>query len=77
MQACILGMSSADTSVRVSRETLRRLNELRTVFGTGSVDETIQKLLRERRRRALNRLFGSGKGVVSKFTEEGRLESHY
>lgn len=70
-------MSAANTSVRVSSETLDRLEELRSIFGTRTADETIQKLLRERRSLALRRMLGSGRGVVSKFTEEDRLATDH
>ena len=69
-------MSTAETSVRVSRETLAELDRLRAVFHTRTADETIRRLVRERRSRALNRMLGSGKGTVSQFTEEDRLETH-
>ena len=49
---------------------------MREVFHTRSADETIRKLVRERRSRALGRMLGSGKGIVSKFAEEDRLETH-
>jgi len=42
--------------VRVSRQTLLELERLREVFHTRSADETIQKLVRERRSRALHRM---------------------
>ncbi|MCI4351819.1 MAG: hypothetical protein L3K14_00290 [Thermoplasmata archaeon] len=69
-------MASAETSVRVSRETLGELERLRELFHTRSADETIRQLVRERRARALDWMLGSGKGIVSSFTEEGRFESH-
>lgn len=69
-------MASAVTSVRVSRQTLVELERLRTVFEAHSADETIQKLIRERRSLALRRLLGSGKGTVSKFGEEDRIAAH-
>ncbi|MFI5417781.1 MAG: hypothetical protein ACHQ2Y_02635 [Candidatus Lutacidiplasmatales archaeon] len=69
-------MAVADTSVRVSRQTLTELERLREVFHTRSADETILKLVRERRARALNWILGSGQGAISKFREEDRLESH-
>lgn len=68
-------MSGAETSVRVSRETVRDLEHLRTTFGVRTADETIRKLIRERRSRALDRLIGSGKGLP-RFTEADRLDSH-
>lgn len=69
-------MTPAQSSVRVSRETLAELERLREVFHTRSADETIRKLVRERRSQALGRMLGSGQGIVSKFTEEDRFETH-
>jgi len=69
-------MSGADTSVRVSRETLEQLEHLRQAFNVRTADETIRKLIRERRSRSLARIFGSGKGIVTPFTEADRLDSH-
>jgi hypothetical protein len=65
-------MVGGETSVRVSRVTLRELDRLRTVFRTRTSDETIAQLIRERRSRALRRLAGPGQGVVSPFTEADR-----
>lgn len=70
-------MASADTSIRVSHATLRDLERLRKAFRTNSAEETIQKLIRERRSAALSRMLGSGKGRLRPFTEADRLESHY
>jgi len=70
-------MSAADTSIRVSRETLRDLEQLRQAFQAQTAEETIRKLIRERRSAALTRLIGSGKGKVSAFSEADRLGSHY
>jgi hypothetical protein len=69
-------MSAPDSSVRVSREILAELDRLREVFQTRSADETIRKLVTERRSKALGRMIGSGKAVVSKFTEKDRLAAH-
>ena len=69
-------MGGAETSVRVSRETLRELERLREVFHARTADETIRKLVRERRSRSLGRMLGSGKGVVSPFGEDDRITSH-
>jgi len=70
-------MSTADTSIRVSRETLRDLENLRQAFQTQTAEETIRKLIRERRSAALSRVFGSGKGRVKAFSEADRVDSHY
>jgi len=77
MLACNLSMGAADTSIRVSHETLRELEQLRRAFNAGTAEETIRKLIRERRSAALSRMFGSGRGKVRAFTEADRLESHY
>jgi hypothetical protein len=69
-------MAAADTSVRVSRQTLEELERLREVFHTRSADATIRKLVRERRSRALQRMLGSGRGGISRFTEEDRIATH-
>ncbi len=69
-------MVAAETSVRVSRGTLRELDRLREVLHTSSADETIQKLIRDRRSRVLGRMFGSVKGAKQGFTEGDRLENH-
>ncbi|MDE1879353.1 MAG: hypothetical protein KGI89_02275 [Euryarchaeota archaeon] len=66
---------AALTSVRVSRATLRDLEHLREVYHTTTAEETIRRLLKERRSRALDKLQGSWKRV-GPFTEADRLESH-
>ena len=63
--------------MRVSRVTLHELDRLRKVLDTRTADETIRKLIRERRSRALDRTFGIAKGKLSTFTEADRLDSHY
>ena len=70
-------MSGAETSVRVSRATLRDLEHMRRLLGTRTADETIRKLIRERRARVLARAFGSEKGLLKPFSEDDRLDSHY
>jgi hypothetical protein len=70
-------MSTADSSIRVSRETVRELEQLRQAFQTQTAEETIRKLIRERRSLAISRMIGSGKGKVRAFTEADRLDSHY
>ena len=70
-------MSAADTSIRVSLETLRQLEQLRGAFHTRSAEETIRKLIRERRSAALSRMFGTGRGTVGAFTESDRVDTHY
>jgi len=75
MRGCISSVNGADTSVRVSRGTLQELERLRVTLHARPVDETIRRLIRERRSLALARISGIGKGVVIRFTEGDRLES--
>jgi hypothetical protein len=70
-------MTGAETSVRVSRDTLHELERLRRVFATRTADETIRKLIRERQTRALDRIYGIAKGKLAPFTEADRLDSDY
>jgi len=70
-------MGGADSSVRVSRKTLRDLEQIRLAFKVRTADEAIRRLIRERRSRALHRLIGSGRGKLQPFGEADRLESHY
>ena len=76
MHACVAAMATADTSIRVSHQTLRDLDRLKEVLRTETAEETIQKLIRERRSAALSRMFGSGKGRVRPFREADRFDSH-
>lgn len=69
-------MGAAETSIRVTRKTLIELGHLGEVLQTGTVDQTIQRLIRERRSRALAWLYGRGKGAVRRFTEADRIEAH-
>ncbi len=77
MRACARCMATAETSIRVSRETLRDLDRLRQALQTQTAEETIRRLIRERRSAALFRMFGSGKGKLGAYAEADRLESHY
>ena len=69
-------MSGASTSVRVSAETLHELEYLRKTWHVTSADETIRKLIKERRAKALTRLQGSQKHLPP-FQEKDRLVTHY
>jgi len=75
MLACIRTVSGADTTVKVSRETLNELEGLRLAFNVRTADETIRELIRERRSRVLSRVFGSAEGMISSFSEADRLDS--
>ena len=77
MRACNSLMGAAVTSIRVSRETLRDLERLKQTFRTDTAEATIRRLIRESRSKALARMFGSGRGRVTPFSEADRLVSDY
>ena len=67
---------AAVTYARVSRDTRRDLEHLRSTFGARTANETIRHLLKEQRSKPLDRLQGSWK-KVGPFTEAHRVESQY
>ncbi len=64
----------SSTTLKVSRKTLRELEELRTRTGARSLEEALRILLKERRTRYLNQVFGADKGRLQPFTEADRGE---
>ena len=62
------------TTVKVSKETVRKLVALQRSLHTGSMDETIETLVKRRRKDVLDALAGSDKSNTRKFREEDRLE---
>ena len=61
-------------TIKVSKETLRRLEYLRKCMSEGSIEGVIKRLILEWRKRILNELFGLDRGRVKSFTEENRFE---
>ena len=64
------------TTVKVSKETVRKLAALQRSFGTRSMDETIEALVRRRRKDVLEAIAGTDKSRTRKFREEDRFEDH-
>jgi len=62
------------TTVKVSRETVRKLTALQRSLHTSSMDETIGILVKRHRKEILERLLGIDKGKISPFTERDRGE---
>jgi len=62
------------TTVKVSKETVRRLAALQRSLGTGSMDETIDALVRRRRKEVLDAIAGTDRERGRTFKEEDRLE---
>ncbi|MEM1509628.1 MAG: hypothetical protein QXY49_00755 [Thermofilaceae archaeon] len=66
-------MSEA-TTVRVSKGTLRMLENMRRRLNASTLDETIRLLIVQQRKRRLEEVFGVDKGRVKPFSEEDRGE---
>lgn len=63
------------TTIRISRSLLALLEQEKRRLGAKSIEETIRRLLAERRRLLVEKFFGIDKGRVSRFTEDDRLDS--
>ena len=71
---CFMQEMTESTTVKVSKETVRKLAALQLSLRTGSLDETISRLITDRRKKVLDSVFGSDRSKSRKFTEEDRLE---
>ena len=65
---------AADTTVKISRDTLSNLERLREEMKARSIDETVMALIKSHRRKILAGIFGVDKGRVKPFTDEDRGE---
>jgi hypothetical protein len=68
-------MSASATTVRVSRHTLAELERIQKALRTRTADETIREVLKLQRGAVIQRLSGSLRGRVSRFTEADRVDS--
>jgi predicted CopG family antitoxin len=62
------------TTMRLSKRTLRELENLKQKLGADTLEDVIQHLLKERRKRAIKYVFGKDADKISRFTEEDRGE---
>jgi hypothetical protein len=62
------------TTVKVSKDTVRKLVALQRSLRARSMDETIEILVRRHRKEVIDAVFGSDQMKSRKFTEEDRLE---
>ena len=62
------------TTVKVSKETVRKLAALQRSLRTGSMDETIEALVKRRRKDVLDSIAGTDKARTRRFREEDRFE---
>ena len=67
---------SDSTTIKVSRENVRRLAALQRSLHATSMDQTIGILVRIRRKEVLESVFGSDLAKNRRFSEEDRLEDH-
>jgi hypothetical protein len=67
-------MAEGSTTVKVSKDNARRLAALQRSLHTNSMDETIEVLMKRRRKELLDAAFGSDLTKSRKFKEEDRLE---
>ena len=65
------------TTIKVSKSTLQDLERLKRRLKTRSLEETISRLVRERRKLLLEDLFGADKGKLTPFTERDRTEERF
>ncbi len=66
--------SMSATTMRLSKRTLRELENLKEKLGAETLEAVIQHLLQERRRRVIRSVFGKDAGKISPFTEVDRGE---
>jgi predicted CopG family antitoxin len=62
------------TTIRVSEDVAKRLEDLKKRLGMKNLNEVILHLTREYRISALNSIFGVDRGRIKRFSEEDRIE---
>jgi len=62
------------TTVRVSKDTVQMLEQLRDKLKAESLDETIQALIKQQRKALISKSFGLDRGRIKPFTGEDRGE---
>ncbi len=64
----------SSTTLKISKETLSKLDELKKKSGARSLEQIVITLLKENRGRVLDKIFGADKGRLTSFREEDRGE---
>ncbi len=62
------------TTVKVSKQTARKLSSLQRSLKTRSLDETVDLLVKQHRKELLRKAFGADRGKIKPFSEEERGE---
>ncbi len=58
------------TTVKVSKQTARKLSSLQRSLKTKSLDETVEMLVRQHRKELIRQAFGADRGKIKPFSEE-------
>lgn len=66
--------SKGETTVRISKATLRMLERLRQRLGARTLDDTIRLFIAKQRRERLSEVFGADTGRLKPFGEDDRGE---
>ncbi len=66
-----------NTTIKVSKATLKMLEHLRRSMNEKSIEAVIRRLLYERKQAILEEVYGIDRGRIKKFREEDRLEDRY
>ena len=67
-------MISTTSTIRISKRTLRLLDELKEKFGAKSYEDVILKLILEYRKKIIEEYFGVDRDRITEFSEEDRGE---
>ena len=62
------------TTVKVSRQTARKLSSLQRSLKTKTLDDTVDLLLKQHRKELIKQAFGADRGKIKPFIEEDRGE---
>ncbi len=62
------------TTIKVSKKTLKQLDELKKRFGSKTYEETILRLIEEYKKKMIEEYFGIDRGRITSFSEEDRGE---
>ena len=62
------------TTVKVSKQTARKLSSLQRSLRTKSLDETVDLLVNQHRKELMREAFGADRGKIKPFSEEDRGE---
>ncbi len=67
-------MASSHTTIKVSKKTLKLLEDLKKRMGSKTYEETILKLIEEYKRKMIEEYFGIDRDKITSFSEEDRGE---